>query len=339
MIEPGLDMAALDLAKYDPEQPRVPAGSGRASGRWTSGSDADALVAPIAAARSFLATASPEALASLATFAARFATPTAVLGALFIPTPNSGGVTQGTLPDAPDIRFQQDGPAGTLRLATTASNGSEVIVAAQNRRGIYVDLTTGQAIGRDLGGQLYLDLDAVHDAIQDALPVAEGEPERRPQAADDEPKLCPAPTPDVAHGASEEALSYEDDVHARVNPIAPLPPKFGVSLLDPNTGDLVYFDDCFRDAGDLVDGDMAAGDLVEAKGSRYAYLLSQSFGETIMNDFVDQAWREKGAAEARGVRVKWYFAEEAAADLVRKRFAREGLGDIVVAYMPPRRRR
>jgi hypothetical protein len=39
----GLDPAALDgLDKYNPDQPRVPAGSGRASGRWGSGGSAGA---------------------------------------------------------------------------------------------------------------------------------------------------------------------------------------------------------------------------------------------------------------------------------------------------------
>ena len=33
--------------------------------------------------------------------------------------------------------------------------------------------------------------------------------------------------------------------------------------------------------------------------------------------------------------LKWYFAEKVAADLVRARFAKEGLSEIVVAYMPP----
>jgi hypothetical protein len=33
----GFDAPARDLAKYDPNQPRVPAGSGRNSGRWGSG--------------------------------------------------------------------------------------------------------------------------------------------------------------------------------------------------------------------------------------------------------------------------------------------------------------
>jgi len=33
----GFDPAASDLAKYDPNQPRVPAGNGRQSGRWGNG--------------------------------------------------------------------------------------------------------------------------------------------------------------------------------------------------------------------------------------------------------------------------------------------------------------
>lgn len=140
------------------------------------------------------------------------------------------------------------------------------------------------------------------------------------------------------HGASREALDYEEDVHARVNPLAPIPHGFGVNLIDPQTGAIVYFDDCFRYAGDLVDGDMQAGDLVEAKGERFAYLLSQTFGEGIMREFVNRAWKQKSAADSRGVRVKWYLAEEEAADLVRERFDREGLGDIIVSHMPPRRR-
>lgn len=35
MKELGFDPSAVDLGKYDPDQPRVPAGSGRESGRWT----------------------------------------------------------------------------------------------------------------------------------------------------------------------------------------------------------------------------------------------------------------------------------------------------------------
>lgn len=37
MKELGLDPATLDLRNYNPAQPRVPAGSGRESGRWGPG--------------------------------------------------------------------------------------------------------------------------------------------------------------------------------------------------------------------------------------------------------------------------------------------------------------
>ena len=137
-----------DLLKYDPDQPRVPAGSGRASGQWGSGSPREALLglpAARSAAGSFLTEAAPGVVQALARFAARFSVPTAVLGALFIPTPNSGGVTRGTLPDAPDIRFRRDGPAGTLRLARTLADGSERVALAQNQRGVYVDEDVAQA--------------------------------------------------------------------------------------------------------------------------------------------------------------------------------------------------
>ncbi len=158
----------VTLAKYDPDQPRVPAGNGRDSGRWGPGSPgggaADQAAARLAemtpvVARSFLVDASPNIVRALAAFASRFAVPTAVLGALFIPTPNDGGITEGTLPGAPDIRFRLDGPAGLLRLARTLADSSETAVVAHSRLGIYY--SGDAALGRALGTQLYLDLATV----------------------------------------------------------------------------------------------------------------------------------------------------------------------------------
>lgn len=167
MKELGLDPSAL--VKYDPDQPRVPAGSGRESGRWAPVTGTFALEGPFGVVPSFLADASPSIVADLAAFLARFSVPTAILGALVIPTPNSGGVTAGSLPGVPDIHFEKDGPAGTLRLTTKAGDGSDVMIVAENRRGLYVDVRTGQPLGRDLGEQIYLDNDAVDDAIPDEL--------------------------------------------------------------------------------------------------------------------------------------------------------------------------
>ncbi len=44
----GFDPAPLALLKYSPEQPRVPAGSGRESGQWTSGDSAGVSAPPAA---------------------------------------------------------------------------------------------------------------------------------------------------------------------------------------------------------------------------------------------------------------------------------------------------
>ncbi len=52
----GFDRAASDLGKYDPNQPRVPAGNGRQSGRW---GDGGAMAISCCGAGSFLAEITP----------------------------------------------------------------------------------------------------------------------------------------------------------------------------------------------------------------------------------------------------------------------------------------
>ena len=54
-----------------------------------------------------------------------------------------------------------------------------------------------------------------------------------------------------------------------------------------------------------------------------------------MQRLIRQAKRQLQVTQALGLGLKWYFAENVAADLVRERFDKEGLSEIVVAYMPP----
>ena len=98
------------------------------------------------------------------------------------------------------------------------------------------------------------------------------------------------------------------------------------------------FDDCFRYAGDLVDGDMKIGDLVDAKGPRYAFLLTMH-AETrdgVLRKLQNDARRQTNAVAGTGRRIKWYFAEKEAADLVGPTLGRSF--GITVGYMAPRRR-
>jgi hypothetical protein len=371
MLAFGFDPAVADLAKYDPNQPRVPAGNGRQSGEWGDGGGAPRSAEPAhrrpdsvtitsvpvvgesnsreafvgaagarAGTSSFLADIAPETLEALGAFALRFSIPTAVLGALIIPSPNDGVTAQGSLPDHPDVSYRLDRPEGMLVLSAKAGDGSDVTLRARNRNGVFVDIATGTRIGRDLQGDLFLSWDAVQDAIQarkDANPQAAAGTQSDQKS--DEPQLCPAPVKDIPHGASDRANDYEDDVHARVNPLAPIPSGFAVMFMNPVTGKPVYFDDCFRYSGDLVDDDMKKGDGVDAKGPGYAWRLAGEHAEDVMQSLIKQARRQLQVTDALGLGLKWYFAEEDAADAVRKRFAEEGLGEIVVGYMPPSRRR
>ena len=122
-------------------------------------------------------------------------------------------------------------------------------------------------------------------------------------------------------------------MHERVNPLAPIPNGFAIKLPDPATGEPVFLDDCFRYAGDLVDGDIKAGDFAEAKGPAKAFLYSRSWS---LDDDVKQAAKELRAANQRGVGLKWYYAEPHAAAIARQAFIDHGLTKIVVGIMPPR---
>jgi hypothetical protein len=50
-----------------------------------------------------------------------------------------------------------------------------------------------------------------------------------------------------------------------------------------------------------------------------------------------QAERQIQIADARGLGLKWYFAEKFAGDYVREQFSKDKeLNKIIIAYMPPR---
>jgi hypothetical protein len=203
-----------------------------------------------------------EALAGLASFAAEIAGVAAVFGLVFIPSPNGGVTVQGAVPGEPGLDYSLDHDEGSLRI--TQSAGDEVLAAAH----------LGQD-GRAVGGSVIIDPDAVLAAIaaqdvkddEDADQMAGASAKAQSATKSEEPKLCPEPEPDTPHGASDRARAYEELIHNIVNPENPLPQGFGVSLLNPFSGNIVFFDDCFQTSGIMVD----------AKGPGYADLLSSSF--------------------------------------------------------------
>jgi hypothetical protein len=289
----------------------------------------------------FLEGATPEIIAGLRTLVLRATVPTAVLGAMLIPS-NRSVIQEGELPGLPGVRYRFDEGRGVVGIMTELDNETYAVVASRNQDGLLVD-KRGRALGRFFTSGIYLDRDEVAGAIGEELAAdRKGEPAANSELLPhpDEPKVCPDPGPDRAHGSSKAALDYEDDVHERVNPLLPLQRGQAVKVWNPIEDDYVYLDDCFRDHGDLVDGDMKPGDFAEAKGRQYERLLQihPRTAEGVMAKLRRAGERETGAVRARGAALKWYFAEEYAADYVRKEFAKSKFKDIVISYMRPRRR-
>ncbi|MGH6813216.1 MAG: hypothetical protein ACREDM_13075 [Methylocella sp.] len=336
----GFPRAARGLEKYNPEQRRVPAGSGRESGQWTSGGDSAGVSAPPAAAApaslppaaaaaagegaktlaaDLFAGVSPRFLAGLAELGATIGGAGAVLGTIFIPSPNPGLTSEGAVPGDPGLRYAINHDENTLRLTRQDSTGAELAVVAQ--RGpdaVFYEVQTGTPIARDVGGSIVFDAATLASATaaprettqasDRAAPSASAEAKAEPN----QPKLCPAPEQDAPHGASDRAKKYQEQISALNNPQRPLPAWMAVSLVNSVTGKRVRFDDCRE----------SDGTMIEAKGHRFAYLLGYpSIADSLAKEWVDQATRQVEASGGRA--IEWYFAEKAAADRAREIFDRD----------------
>ncbi len=180
--------------------------------------------------------------------------------------------------------------------------------------GILAETKTGLALARMLGGRLVFDADSLAGAKAEAGARSER----------DEPKLCPDPSPDVPHGASERAKAYQEQISALNNPQRPLPAGVAVSLENPLTGENVAFDDCRE----------SDGTMIEAKGPGFADQMKYPYFDTgIVPGWEDQARTQVSAAGSRD--VAWYFAEPEAAEKARQRFGNdEQLQKIEIFYVP-----
>jgi hypothetical protein len=272
---------------YDGTESRVLAGNGRASGEWSAGG------------ASFLETLPEADLVSLAGFAARFAAPIAALGLLFIPTRAGGRRTEGQIEGDLDLHYVWDQDETTLRI--TQATGRIVLAANLGADGLFYD-DRKHVVGRILDNRLLLDT----DAIRAELPKDADE--------DEDPKLCPVPGKDKAGRTSlagEKDRDYEDYVKRQINPDNPTPRGFGVQLPNPAGGQPVYYDDCQR----------RTGLLIEAKGTGYAEPIARA--KPFMRDIFGASWlkqAERQVDASDGRPIEWHFAERGAAEYARKLF-------------------
>jgi hypothetical protein len=319
----GLELSAIDAVEklYNPDEPRVPAGSGRTSGQWTDepggdGQPASGSGRPPASGHplSLLDTGAPASessavgsrllswmanldaaqIAELAIYAARVLTPVggaaAVFGILFVPSSNKIRV-EGQVADVPGLRYSWDRDELTLHL-TYDHAGEQRTFAAYLDGDIFRD-EEGREIGRVIGGnKIAIDLFAV---LPDLVKKS------------DEPRLCPAPARDVP--GSDRGLEYKDNLARQyedflkplINPDAPTPSGFAYFLPNPIPGKrFVSYDDCQKKTSMLF----------EFK-SYYGGLLT--FNSNARRSFLDQSLRQIAASGGRP--TVWIFADKQ--DLLR----------------------
>jgi hypothetical protein len=364
---PATILKALDLDPdiltrlYNPEEARVPPGSGRASGEWTDGGApatdgatrpheiSSTPKPPIAAqaaqdagvdALSTTATPAQEAAAKaaadqlLADFqggaqAAQEAPPEAwVALARLAATVSAPAVFFGVLltpTTAPAIRREFPGHPGYFYEKLPGEVGWHVSYV--NRQGESVAIGLGpDGFYRDAHGQPLARVLPGWVLALNPVPTPPATTRMRP------PQTCPLPTLDKpGQGEGARSKQYEDQMKALLNPTAPTPSNFGRQLPNPlrKTG-VVIFDDCW-----LVNGTM-----FEYKGPGYAGLIEASAGKPIPFEFTDQ-WLEQSLAQVQAAalsnrRIVWVFAERSAAqrayDLFQK--ADEGRENITIAVFP-----
>ncbi|MEW6437736.1 MAG: hypothetical protein AB1508_11295 [Pseudomonadota bacterium] len=364
-----LGFAPFDFRKYDPEQPRVPAGNGRQSGEWGStggAASAPKVPAPRATASAdgsashdaktgqssvspalftagaatrtsspLLRRIAPLALRGLTEFASKVFEPLVFFDAIFIPSPNDGIRSEGTLPGSPGIGYSADHDTGTLELSTRDTHGHATTVRAQLRNGVYVDVSTGTPLGRDLNGVLYID----RDAATAALSAAKGHADEDAQAAlaskDDEPKLCPAHTQDNPGATNNaNAVRYAQYVSQKiVNPQRhpPLAPGLAFGLYNPRTGKIVNLDDC-QDT---------TGNMQEYKAFHAWWLNNEKLMKKMSAKFIQQAASQIQANDFRNLQtgifrpIDWHFKDRESAEFALKLFGQAGfLPKIRIFYTP-----
>lgn len=329
------DPAPLDeLEKYyNPNEPRVPSGSGRSSGEWTSGNtsfDAKAPAGPSARsvpevddaaegategemseAASTAGSVAESGWEVLPEIAARVGGPLAFLYELLHSTPAGGDHHDQPVPGRPDLLYSWNDDE--MHVDIRRASDGKILGQAFRRPDGKLRLSPG--LWRLLNVHPYVD--------PDTLPPEDPRSSRH----NVEPQICPEPPrPDKPQG-TVASMAYVTYVKTLVNQ-PPTPPGLGYQLPNPwDKGKLVFYDDCRRKTGTMI----------EYKGRGYAKRLVDpkaiAFQNNIASQWLGQATRQVEASGGRP--VEWYFAEMPALEFARNLFNRhEYLKRIKLIYAP-----
>jgi hypothetical protein len=318
---------AGDLVKdFDPNQPRDEQGR-----RTTIGAEVAAF-AGTAASALLHSSFSSFVKRVAAGFAAMEAGPTIALGAIFTSIPiGRSGVSEGTLPEAPDIAYHYDEGVLTLSYRDDDGPNIELFHGLSGADALYRD-DQGNVIARNLGDGHGFVLDP------DALPALAAKVKAKDQlnqeavaaafrsvsqaAARSEPRVCPDPSADPGGISSLRAAMYQWQVCG-------IPPGFGIAFNGAR------YDGC----------DPPTGTLLECKAQGFASIMKGSPTNTWpwpdwfsrpgkgMRRITDQMRQQIEAAGKRS--VVWHVAEAPVAEWLHYYASANHLNNIVVVHTPP----
>ncbi len=346
-----LQATGAEVAKYRPDQPRVPAGNSILSGRWAPAAGpvggsaplpGSGLTAPRArpvnvrgggASRAAgvaavggrlgvgldLGALSGAALRTLARFVIAAVTPeaiaaggaVAVAGVLFIPSGGPKGKWV-SLGGPVGLSYFQNPDETAVLFRYTARTGEQVDVPTTLGPGGRLRDSKGQVIARWVKA-------GVGTGLVLNTTVLPGLDQKGP-------KLCPDWSRDRGGPLGEAYANY---MKAKFNPGSPTPPGMAYAFAGPNKLGVVMIDDC----------QWATGNLAEYKGPGYAeHLLKR-----------DAVWDGMYAEMIKGAKVQrvargdrhliWYFSDKSVADYMRKEFDNLKFGiEVEWDHLPEERR-
>ena len=249
---------------------------------------------------------------------------TTVLGIIFYPT-NRSLITEGTVPDHPDIRFKYDEDAGVFTIHRDGGDGSTYGFSGRpDADGVFRD-DQGRAFARRLAdGTIIIDPDALPGPKTDSATT-------NPQ-----PKLCPDPSADVPRGLHgpdgeidpakiDNAARYQRYVSEVVNGKEnALDIGLGVALTDPATGKSVVFDECRQSDGTMIDAKQGGLKMMENTDYPQAW-------QGTLKKWIGDAERQLRAAGDR--EIEWHFSEKKVADFMATYFGEKNI-PIKIIYTP-----
>jgi hypothetical protein len=328
-----LPIQVIDPAsKFDPAQARDH------NGRWTEGSadearqtqpigfdtdksppfiDLEAEAAGSTEVESLTALA-PRVIGLLGGFAEIIAAPVALTAGLLIPT-NGSNVHSGDIPGFPGLTYRSDEGIVTLSRLDATGNIEHLYRGFPDPDGFYHD-DEGYIIGRQVGTAVLFDSDALAEITTKTAnpPDIEADPSQTPNSAptpateDDEPRVCPAPTPENIAGRSKRTLAYQTQMTG-------LPPGLDVEYRS------VRFDGCDEDTGRMI----------EAKGLGMEWMLNWPYDKLVKSKFyqnmMKQADRQDKASRGRG--DDYYFADVRMANFFDAEFEQAGYTNIKVHHI------